>query len=282
MQRIEKRLMMILCLVSLAACRAPDTSSTSGVAATESERSVAKGSVAKGSIDLSGEGDSKRSSENGTNQVTPSSNIYLGHPPTHGSGFAPSYSCKGALKLAVEELICSDAQLKKLDDKMLVVEQRILRQLHQKNSPTWTKDTTDSHQSGRLDTFKSEQQQWLKQRNDCSKEVAVKECLLDSYTSRLATLRAKFEIVNHAKRLLLKCPSQSSWRFIVSYYDTDLPSIKLERQGSSRVLLLTPSGTGSLYQGEGVTYWENQGKVMIDWEGEVNNLQCWLPVINQL
>jgi len=85
---------------------------------------------------------------------------------------SPSFNCAKATH-EVEKLICSDAELAKLD--------RSLSSLY----GTLLKNTPASKQKG----LKTEQRGWVKGRDDCWKSDDMRSCVASEYRSRIDELK---------------------------------------------------------------------------------------------
>jgi len=91
---------------------------------------------------------------------------------TNAWSASPSFDCAKASG-EVENLICKDAELAKLD--------RSLSQLYS----TVLKNTPASQQK----TLKVEQRGWVKGRNDCWKSDDVRGCVANEYHARINELK---------------------------------------------------------------------------------------------
>jgi uncharacterized protein len=162
----------------------------------------------------------------------------------------PSFSCDNATD-EIEVLICGDLELTKLDWQVAAAYNEATTRVAGKT----------------LAQLKAEQRAWVAARNDCRKADHQRHCTRDAYTGRLATLQARFGLIEAASSFIYACDDRPDSQITVTYFKTDPPSANLVRSGGERItVLLGPTGSGARYEGpSGVLFWEKGGEAMVEW-----------------
>lgn len=166
----------------------------------------------------------------------------------------PTFDCENATQ-EIEILICADADLAKLDWRLAAV----------------YNEATTPLEGKKLAELKAEQNGWATERNQCAKAENKRQCTLDAYTARLATLQARFGLVEGMQPIVYACDDKPESRIVVTYFKTDPPSATLLRSaggtaGETVTVLLGPSGSGARYVGpSGLLFWEKGGEAMVEW-----------------
>lgn len=70
------------------------------------------------------------------------------------------------------------------------------------------------------------------------------------------------------------CDGDPAKEVIVTFLQTDPPSLVVEFGDSFALMYLQPSGSGTRYQGENKTFWEHQGEATITWEDGMPKMLC--------
>ncbi len=176
----------------------------------------------------------------------------------------PVYAAKPGFDCAkaggkVEELICKNDALAALDHKMAEVYKTAL-----KNAPENERNTVKAMQRG-----------WIKGRNDCWKADDTEVCVKFSYKSRITELQIQYGQLMVPEPVYFKCGESDSLDdtvIAVFYQESQLPAAVLTRGDDQVIALLSPSGSGSKYEGRNVTFWEKGGEALVTWKGE--ELRC--------
>jgi uncharacterized protein len=179
---------------------------------------------------------------------------------TEQSSDRPSFDCQKA-EGEVETLICKDSELASLDRKMDSIYREALKKAEQ-------------FPAGDLVNFKAEQIGWIKGRNDCWKaqETTVRECVQQNYLDRLAELQANFALVPAQEPVFFSCNNNPANEIVATFYQTDPPTARLERGDTTITVFLRPSGSGSKYEGQNVTFWTKGEEASVKWNEE--KLEC--------
>ena len=61
---------------------------------------------------------------------------------------------------------------------------------------------------------------------------------------------------------------------IITFYDTDPPTLIAERGDKVSLMYLQPSGSGARYQGGNESFWEHQGEALITWGRDAAEMRC--------
>lgn len=160
---------------------------------------------------------------------------------------APSFDCTNVQGSSCEAMICNDAELARLD-----------RELARVYSSAREKATNE-----RPPVLKAEQRGWIKGRNECWKSQDRRQCVEDNYRTRIAELQARYHLVKENGPFFFLCDGNQASEVIVTYFQTEPPTLIAERGNQVSLMYLQPSGSGSRYQGRNESLWEHQGEALI-------------------
>jgi uncharacterized protein len=185
----------------------------------------------------------------------------------------PTFDCAKA-QGEVEELICSDASIAKLDHKLDEV----------------YKGAT-SKATGKLATqLRAEQRGWVKGRNDCWKANGqetwitatwtvdtVKACVEAQYRIRTSELQSIWRLVP-PKTVSYGCQNNPANEVVANFFDTDPPTIRLERGDRTVTMWLVGTASDGNYEGQNVSLVYKGNEVKVSWlntdTGKTDELQC--------
>ncbi len=170
----------------------------------------------------------------------------------------PSFDCAKAGS-EVEALICKNDELATLDHKMAEVYKTALN-----NAPENERNTLKAMQRG-----------WIKGRDDCWKADDIEECVRFNYESRITELQIQYGQLMVPEPVYFRCGESNSLEdtvIAVFYQDSQLPAAVLTRGDDQVIALLSPSASGSKYEGRNVNFWEKGGEALVTWMGE--DLRC--------
>jgi uncharacterized protein len=170
----------------------------------------------------------------------------------------PSFDCSKVQKGSVEELICKDEGLSTLDHKMAEA------------YAAATKKAVNEHPP----VLKAEQRGWIKGRNECWKSEDQQRCIEENYKLRIAELQARYRLVPENGPYWYACDGDSRNEVVVTFFQTDPPTVEAERGDSVSLMYLQPSGSGSKYQGRNESLWEHQGEATIVWGYGSPEMRC--------
>ena len=149
----------------------------------------------------------------------------------------PSYDCSKA-ESSAEELVCADAELAALDRRVAdryAASLEVIRGL----------DTGAAEAEGDL---RATQRGWIGGRDECWKAEDLRDCVLWSYQRREAELVTRWMLEEPVNTAEYMCEDNSS--FFVMVYETELPSIRIERGDTISTATLSPTGSGARYDGD--------------------------------
>ena len=163
----------------------------------------------------------------------------------------PGFDCSKASG-SVEELICKQPSLARLDRQMAGTFRAALQRFRLEN----------------YDDPRPEQRGWIKGRNDCWKADDVHQCVLSAYRYRMAELQIHYGQLEVPAPVYFDCDNTALTA--VYYSQTIPPTVALTIipviQGINQVLAYQePSASGAKYQGRNVSFWEHQGEAKLDW-----------------
>ena len=170
----------------------------------------------------------------------------------------PSYDCDKVEANSIEEMICKDNELSALDRKLSVIYSAAAKKATNEHPPV----------------LKAEQRGWIKGRNECWKSNDKRACVQDEYQRRIAELQARYRLVHGNGPVRFICDENPANEVIVTFFQTDPPTLIAERGDSVSLMYLQPSGSGTKYQGRNETYWEHQGEASITWGYGAPQMRC--------
>ncbi len=177
----------------------------------------------------------------------------------HAEG--PSFDCAKVAPGSVEALICKDAALTTLD--------RTLAEVY----AAATKKASNEHPP----TLKAEQRGWVKGRDDCWKDADKRACIEREYRRRIVELQARYRLIPSKPAVTFVCDGEARNEVVVTFFETDPPSLIAERGDQTSLMIVQPSASGTKYQGRNETFWEHQGEATITWGYEAPEMHCKKP-----
>lgn len=170
----------------------------------------------------------------------------------------PSFDCGKVEAGSIEEMICKDKGLSALDNKLSDVYAAASKKAINEHPPV----------------LKAEQRGWIKGRNECWKSDDKRKCVEDDYRFRIAELQAKYRLVPGNGPVTYFCDGDQKNEVIVTFFQTDPPTLYAERGDSVSLMYLQPSGSGSKYQGRNEIFWEKGGESVITWGYGSPEMRC--------
>lgn len=175
---------------------------------------------------------------------------------------APSFDCSQA-EGQVEELICSTPELAALDLHMDTVWQGAMDVMEQGNMP----------ESDRA-TIRAEQRGWAEGRNDCWQSDDVEACVRSEYQVRTARLMADFGLAEAGEPTFWSCEGNPANEFVLTFFQTEPQSVRVERGDRQEVMIRTPTASGSRYLGTfGKEVWVKGAEGTFIWP-QTDTLRC--------
>jgi len=178
---------------------------------------------------------------------------------------SPAFDCSKA-EHEIEQLICSDDELGNLDRELAGVFKKSIEVL---------KGVVGGDAA--IKELRAYQRGWIGGRNDCWKADDKRACTLYSYQSRIAQLSASYGLAPHGNPVEYVCNGNPADTVTATFFETDLPSVRLERGDSQQIGVLQPSASGSRYEAEfGVTFWIKGDEAQVEWP-QGNAFTCIAP-----
>ena len=149
----------------------------------------------------------------------------------------PSFDCAKA-ESSAEELVCADADLATLDRRVAdryVAALEVIRGL-------------DSGAAEAEDDLRATQRGWIGGRDECWKAEDLRDCVAWSYQRREAELVTQWTLEDPVSTVEYLCEDQSA--FAVMIFETELPSLRIERGDRISTATLSPTGSGARYDAE--------------------------------
>ena len=170
----------------------------------------------------------------------------------------PSFNCDNVEANSIEEMICKDNDLAALDRKLSIIYSAAAKKATNEHPPV----------------LKAEQRGWIKGRNECWKSDDKRACVQDEYQRRIAELQARYRLVQGSGPVRFICDENPADEVIVTFFQTEPPTLIAERGDSVSLMYLRPSGSGTKYQGRNETFWEHQGESSITWGYGAPQMRC--------
>ncbi|MET0052281.1 MAG: MliC family protein [Candidatus Thiodiazotropha sp.] len=170
----------------------------------------------------------------------------------------PSFSCDKVEAGSTEAMICADAQLSALDRKLAGVYMAAVEKAVNQHPPM----------------LKAEQRGWIKGRNDCWKSTDQRSCVKHEYERRIVELQAQYRLVDFTGPVQFICEGNPANEVIVTFFNTEPPTLIAERGDRVSLMFIQPSASGSKYQGGNEMFWEHQGEARITWGYQAPEMRC--------
>lgn len=177
----------------------------------------------------------------------------------------PSFDCAKA-ESSAEELICGDAEL-------ATVDQRLAERFSAAMQAAGSLDAGANEAKSELRTM---QRGWINGRDDCWKAEDLRDCVMSAYLTRENELVTQWMLIEPASTASYFCAGNRANEIAVMFFDTELPSVRLERGDSIDSGSLTRTASGSRYNASFGRYiWIKGDEATLVWtEGEA--LTCEL------
>jgi uncharacterized protein len=169
----------------------------------------------------------------------------------------PSFDCAKA-DGSIETMICADGELAALDRELAAVYAAAARKAVDEHPPV----------------LKAEQRGWIKGRNACWKGDDPRSCVEDAYRLRIAELQARYRLVPEKGPFRYACDGNPRNGVMVTFFETDPPTLIAERGDQVSFMVLQPSASGTRYQGRNELFWEHQGGATVVWGHQAPEMRC--------
>jgi uncharacterized protein YecT (DUF1311 family) len=183
--------------------------------------------------------------------------FFAGLPATAQDG--PSFDCAGASGNA-ETLVCSDAELAALDRRLAEVYGMALS----------AAEGLDAGSAEASATLKAMQRGWIAGRDECWKADDARACVAAAYLQREAELVATWILREPYTEAAWICGGNPANEVFVMYFETELPSIRVEYGDGVAPMWQVRAASGARYDGPfGLMFWEHQGAASFVWKDGV-------------
>lgn len=149
----------------------------------------------------------------------------------------PSFDCEEA-RGTVEQLICATPELARLDVRLDSIWQEVLRLMDEGGMPDADRATLRAFQRG-----------WIGGRNECWKSDDVEGCVRDLYRTRIARLQSDWQLAPGGEPTFWACQGNPANEFVLTFFETDPPSVRVERGDRQETMLAVPVASGTRYLG---------------------------------
>lgn len=172
---------------------------------------------------------------------------------------SPSFDCSKVEENSIEETICNDEQLSRLDLELAEVYKEAEKEAVNEKPPV----------------LKAEQRGWIKGRNDCWKAENVKDCIKTNYQLRIAELQAKYRLIYNSGPLFYTCDNNPANELVITLFGTDPRTLIAEYGDQTSLMYKQPNGPSMTYKGQNQTVWIKGHKVIeVQWGFDAETMKC--------
>ena len=150
----------------------------------------------------------------------------------------PSFDCAKAGS-SVEELICANADLARLD--RLVADRYAAALTAIRALDAGAKEAED--------TLRAYQRGWIGGRDDCWKSDDLRVCVEEAYLRREGELVAEWSLQEPTATAFWACDGNPANEVATLFFDTERPSVRFERGDTIDTGSLVRTASGSKYEG---------------------------------
>lgn len=192
--------------------------------------------------------------------------------PAAARAEGPTFDCTKA-QGQVEKLICSDAALTALDRRL-----------------AGAYKSAAAKARGKLATqLREEQRGWVKGRNDCWKASTttwitatwtvdtVRDCVDAQYRLRTSELQAVWRLLP-PKTVSHACQDTAANELVANFFDTDPPTIRLERGDRTKTLWRVGDAAAGRFEGRNIGLAQLGSELKVSWldtdTGKTDELLC--------
>ena len=172
----------------------------------------------------------------------------------------PSFDCAQATSKA-EALVCSDPALAQIDQRLSERYAAALSMI----------EGLDAGADIARDATRASQRGWIKGRDDCWKADDLRTCVEASYLMREGELVALWLLEEPTSVVTYSCEDNPANEVTAYFFDTELPSIRIEYGDSIKTGSLVPAASGAKYATTfGGMFWSKGGTARFSWDaGEI-------------
>lgn len=167
----------------------------------------------------------------------------------------PSFDCAKAAGSA-ETLVCGDDALAALDRRLagrFAASVAVLQEI-------------DSGSEDALARLRATQRGWIKGRDECWKAEDLRSCVEEAYLTREGELVARYMLEAPTTVTFWTCGGNPADEVVAYFYDTQRPSVRLERGDSIDTGSLVPTASGARYEASfGKSFWIKGDQARLVW-----------------
>ncbi|MGO2132638.1 MAG: lysozyme inhibitor LprI family protein [Halomonas sp.] len=158
---------------------------------------------------------------------------------------------------AIDAMVCEVGELAALDQKLSEVIEHAEAKTH-----------SDEHER-----LYATHHSWFRQRDDdCAGRADQQRCLSEAYQQRIATLQARYGLVEQRGPLGFVCKGRSVSEVTVTWFDTT-PETLIAQRGDSESLMVRKAGE-SVYCGRNESLSEQGSAIMLEWGHDAPQISC--------
>ncbi len=173
---------------------------------------------------------------------------------------SPSFDCGKVEAGSIEAMVCQDDGLAALDRALADVYRAASAKAANEHPPV----------------LRAEQRGWIKGRNECWKSDDARGCVETAYVQRIAELQARYRLLEPRGPFFFACNGNPANEVVVTYFDTEPPTLIAERGDQVSLMYRVRSGSGARYEGRNELFWEHQGEATVRWGYDAGTMQCVL------
>lgn len=170
----------------------------------------------------------------------------------------PSFDCTRVAEGSIEHLVCSTPELAALDNRLQGVYSAASSKAANQHPPV----------------LQAEQNGWIKGRNECWKADDKPLCIKTEYQRRVAELQARYQLVAAKGPFQFQCGKSSGDRILVTFYESDIPTLIAERGDQTSLMYQVPAASGAKFQGRNESFWEHHGEATVTWGYNTPEFVC--------
>lgn len=170
----------------------------------------------------------------------------------------PSFDCGQIGESGIEKMICADSELARLDNRLASI----------------YKAASENANAVKPNPLPAEQRGWVKGRDECWQADDKKQCVIEKYQRRIYELQATYRLVPSKGPVRFVCGESPANDIVVTFYETQTPTLIAERGDSISLMYLQASEGGTKYQGRNESFWEHQGEATVTWGYDTPEFLC--------
>ncbi|MCV7195487.1 lysozyme inhibitor LprI family protein [Mycobacterium angelicum] len=152
---------------------------------------------------------------------------------------------------AAQQLVCTDPKLTDLDHRLQAAYTQALER------PGADKAALTAAENN-----------WAATRDQCAQNPDLSTCVLQAYQTRLVQLAIADPATSTPQVITYRCPADKGPLTAQFYNQFDPKAAVLNWKGDQYILFVEMSGSGARYGRQGIEYWEHQGEVRLDFNGD--------------